>query len=268
MTTRPPAPAIRRGYADTAYGQVHYAESGAGAPVVLLHQTPRSWDEYREVLLLLGRTHRAIAMDTLGFGGSAPVAEHSVETYAAAVVAFLDALGLRRIALVGHHTGGVIAVEVAATAPDRVDRLVLSSTPFVDVEARERRRHRPPIDLVEVEPNGAHLTELWQRRQAFYPAGRPDLLTRFVRDALALPADQLEAGHEAVGRYEMEKRIGLVRCPVLCIGASADPYAFPELTPLSGCIEGAQVAIIDSGMVPLMEDHATEVAELIAGFLT
>jgi len=268
VTTSAPAPTIRRGYADTAYGQLHYAESGAGAPVVLLHQTPRSSDEYRELLPLLGRTHRAIAMDTIGFGGSAPATEHSIETYAAAVVALLDALGLRRTALVGHHTGGVIAVEVAAAAPDRVDRLVLSSTPFVNAEARERRRHRPPVDLVEVEPNGAHLTELWQRRQAFYPAGRPDLLTRFVRDALALPTDQLEAGHEAVGRYVMEKRIGLVRCPVLCIGASADPYAYPELIPLSGCVEGAEVAIIDGGMVALMEEHATEVAELIAGFLT
>lgn len=119
MTSRPHAPQIRRGYADTAYGQVHYAECGSGAPVVLLHQTPRSWDEYREVLPLLGGTHRAIAMDTIGFGASAPIAEHSIETYAAAVVAFLDALGLQRTALVGHHTGGVIAVEVAAAAPGR-----------------------------------------------------------------------------------------------------------------------------------------------------
>jgi pimeloyl-ACP methyl ester carboxylesterase len=268
VTSSPPAPRIRRGYADIAYGQVHYAECGSGAPVVLLHQTPRSWDEYREVLPLLGRSYRAIAMDTIGFGASAPLAEHSIEHYAAAVVAFLDALGVQRTALVGHHTGGVIAVEVAAAAPGRIDRLVLSSTPYVDAEARERRRHRPPIDLVKMDSSGAHLAVLWQRRQAFYPADRPDLLTRFVRDALVLAADDLEAGHDAVGRYRMETRIGLVRCPVLCIGASGDPYAFPELGPLSGHIEGAEVAIIDDGMVPLMEERAREVAELIMRFLT
>jgi pimeloyl-ACP methyl ester carboxylesterase len=258
---------IRRAYADTSRGQVHYAECGSGTPVVLVHQTPRSWDEYREVLPLLGRTHRAIAMDTIGFGSSAPLPEHTIEAYAETVVEFLDALELARIDLVGHHTGGVVAVEVAARAPQRVARLVLSSTPYIDAEGREKRRRRPPIDHVDVDPDGAHLTELWRRRQSFYPPDRPDLLTRFVRDALIL-GDDIEKGHEACARYHMEERIGLVRCPVLCIGASADPYAYPELGPLSSHIPQAQVAVIERGMVPLMDQRPEEVADLIARFLT
>src|SRR5579859_7717356 len=113
---------IRRGYADTSRGQVHYAEvipqaPASPVPVVLLHQTPRSWDEYREVLPLLGRTRRAIAMDTIGFGASAPISDHAIETYASVVVEFIQALGLARAALVGHHTGGLIAIETAARAP-------------------------------------------------------------------------------------------------------------------------------------------------------
>jgi len=258
---------IRYGYADTKHGQLHYAESGAGRPVVLLHQTPRSCDEYREVLPLLGRTHRAIAMDTVGFGASARAAEHTIETYATAVLALFDALDLVCPALVGHHTGGVIAMEVAARAPERVSRLVLSSTPYVDAEARERRRGRPPIDRVDVDPDGTHLTELWRRRQGFYPPDRPDLLTRFVRDALVVDAGDLEAGHEAVGSYRMEDRIGLVRCPVLCIGASGDPYAFPDLYPLSSRLDNAETAIIEGGMVALLEHRPEEVTGLIGRFL-
>src|SRR5256885_15766632 len=110
MTDR--VPEITRAFVRTRAGVIHYAACGQGAPVLLLHQTPRSWDEYREVLPLLGRTHRAIAMDTIGFGASAPVAEHRIETYAAAVVEFLDALGLDRTTLAGHHTGGALAIEV------------------------------------------------------------------------------------------------------------------------------------------------------------
>ncbi|MCO6005260.1 alpha/beta hydrolase [Actinoallomurus purpureus] len=257
--------AVRKGYADTSFGQVHYAECGSGAPVVLLHQTPRSWDEYREVLPLLGRTHRAIAMDTIGFGASAPLAEHRIENYAAAVVEFLDALGLDRATLAGHHTGGVVAIEVAARAPERVERLVLSSTPYVDAAARETRRHRPAIDHVEVDPGGGHLTELWRRRQSFYPTDRPDLFTRLVRDALVLGPD-VEKGHEAVSAYRMEDRIGLVRCPVLCVGASADPFSFPELEALSSRFNSPTIAVVEGGMVPLMELHPSEVADLIARF--
>ena len=67
---------IRRAFADLSVGQVHYAECGAAPapPVLLLHQSPRSWTEYREVLPLLGQRYRAIAMDTVGFGDSAPFA--------------------------------------------------------------------------------------------------------------------------------------------------------------------------------------------------
>lgn len=62
---------LRYGYADTPLGQLHYAESGAGQPVILLHQTPRSLDEFAEVQPLLAAHRRVIAMDMYGFGQSA-----------------------------------------------------------------------------------------------------------------------------------------------------------------------------------------------------
>ena len=154
---------VRRGYAETALGQIHYTEAGPSqAPAVLcLHQTPRSVDEFAELLpALAARGLRGLAMDTLGFGASAAPREHSIEAYAEGVVALLDELGQARVTLVGHHTGGVIAIEVAAAAPDRVERLVLTSTPYTDEQFRERRRHHRGIDAVDVRDDGAHLVEL------------------------------------------------------------------------------------------------------------
>ena len=267
--------AIRRGYADTSRGQVHYAEvipaSPASpaplVPVVLLHQTPRSWDEYREVLPLLGRTRRAIAMDTIGFGASAPIADHGIETYASVLAEFIQALSLPKVALVGHHTGGLIAIETAARAPGLIAALVLSSTPHYDADGRARAAARPPVDQVTEQPDGSHLAELWRKRQGFYPPGRPDLLTRLVRDALTLGPDA-EAGHEACTRYRLEDRAGLVQCPVLCLGASADPFAFPDLKPLAARFPQARVTVIEGGMVPLMEQRPAQVAQVISEFLS
>ncbi|MFG1946767.1 alpha/beta fold hydrolase [Nonomuraea sp. NPDC048826] len=253
------------GYVRTPLGQIHYAECGTGEPVLLLHQTPRSWDEYREVLPLLGAGHRAIAMDTLGFGASAPPPEHTIEAYADGVLALMDALGLDTAAVAGHHTGGVIGVEVAARAPGRVTRLVLSSTPLMDAEARRRRLGRPVVDHVTEREDGSHLMELWVGRAGFYPPSRPDLLARFVRDALAAWPD-LEGGHRAVAAYRMEDRLGLIRCPVLCVGAAEDPFAFPELRPLTERLPGASVTVIPHGMVPL-EFQAAEFARVVRSFL-
>ena len=44
---------IEHRYIEVPGGTIHCAIAGRGAPVLLLHQTPRSWDEYRDVLPLL-----------------------------------------------------------------------------------------------------------------------------------------------------------------------------------------------------------------------
>src|SRR6187200_603382 len=172
---------VERHFVDVPAGVVHYAACGEGEPVLLLHQTPRSWDEYRDVLPLLGGDFRAIAMDTLGFGDSdSPVGEPSIELWAEGAFALLDALEEPRAAVVGHHTGAAIAVEMAASMPARVSALVLSACPFVDAARRAKHHGTRVIDDVEARTDGAHLTELWARRQPFYPAEDIDLLHRFM----------------------------------------------------------------------------------------
>ena len=189
MATSRPQPA----YAHTPSGRVHYVEAGTGEPILLLHQTPRSWDEYRELIPLLAEQRRVVAMDTVGFGASDPVdGEGSIETFAAAAGELLDVLGIGELCVMGHHTGGVIALELAAQRPEQVRDLVLSSTPFVDEAARRRRASRPVVDDVPFHDDGHHLTLLWRQRQRFYPENRPDVLTRFVVDTLrALEARDL-----------------------------------------------------------------------------
>ncbi|HWP13047.1 MAG TPA: alpha/beta hydrolase, partial [Ramlibacter sp.] len=75
---------IVRRFVQTPAGVLHCAIAGAGRPVLLLHQTPRSWDEYRDVLPLLGRHVQAIALDTIGFGDSCkpPLGQDSIESWA------------------------------------------------------------------------------------------------------------------------------------------------------------------------------------------
>lgn len=259
----------RFAYADTGHGQIHYAECGprAAAAVLLLHQTPRSWAEYRGVLPLLGQRYRAIAMDTAGFGASTPLpGDASIERWAQAAGGLLDALGVARAHVVGHHTGGVIAVELAAAFPSRVDRLVLSSTPYTDATFRRERAERPPIDEVAPRPDGSHLAELWQRRQPYYPPDRPELLHAFVGDALKV-INRLEDGHRAVARYRMEERIGRIAGPVLVIRAARDPFAAPHAQELCGRLPQARLVEIADGMVPLPDQLPGAFADAVLDFL-
>jgi len=262
-------PAIRRAFADLAVGQIHYASCGdVEAPaVLLLHQTPRSWAEYRDVLPLIGQRYRAIAMDTIGFGDSvvAPWTP-SIERWAAVAVELLDQLGIRRAHVVGHHTGGVIAVELAAAFADRVGALVLSSTPFANESFRRARAQRPPIDAVESSADGSHLAAMWRNRQSFYPAGRPELLEAFVLDALKVGAD-VEGGHRAVASYRMEDKIAHIRQPTLLIRATHDPFAKDHPDELRRHIAHARVVDIEGGMVPLPDQLPHAFAGAVLEFL-
>jgi pimeloyl-ACP methyl ester carboxylesterase len=248
-----------------------------------LHQTPRSWDEYREVLPLLARNRRAIAMDMYGFGVSAkpePGTPQTIEQYAQGAIALMDALGIDRFVVVGHHTGAFVASEVAAAAPDRVLGAVLSAGEYADAEfrasvSRDMAGEGDPdsaagdVDVAPREEDGRHLMVLWGKRYPFYPKNRPDILDRYIRDALAPGVDPAE-GHLACARYHMEDRISLVKAPVLVIANTDDPVSYPHTEAVVagfGAVTRVDHVEIEGGTVAVMEQKTDEVVAAVESYL-
>jgi pimeloyl-ACP methyl ester carboxylesterase len=247
---------------------VHCAIAGEGEPVLLLHQTPRSWLEYRDVLPILGRRRRAIAMDTAGFGDSSPLPsdENTIERWAEVTTSLLDALGLRSIAVVGHHTGAYIATELAAAFPHRISAVVLSGLSIHSQEERVTQlTGRAVVDDVDRQPDGSHLVRLWQLRASVYP-DNAQLLERFIVDCLRA-GDLAAEGHRVVARYDIEDRLPLVRCPALLIAGTSDPYAYPSLLRLREILPEADVSEIEGGMIPLPDQMPDAFAGAVEGFL-
>lgn len=108
-----------------------YGPAGDRA-IVLLHGYSASIQWWEAVAPALALGVRVIAIDLVGHGGSeAPgdAAPYSAEGQATAVHQALDALGVRHAVLVGHSMGGTVATALAESAPDLVDRVVVSDTP-------------------------------------------------------------------------------------------------------------------------------------------
>lgn len=235
---------------------------------MLLHQTPRSWDEFRDVLPLLGQRYRAIAMDTIGFGDSSkpPPEKDSIEFWAEVAISLLDELGIEHVSVVGHHTGAVIATELAAAYPHRIESAVLSAPSLVDEAFRAKHAGPPSVDNVISCADGSHLVELWRIRQPWYPEGDIDLLERFIVDAIKA-GSRAAAGHRVVARYVMETRLPLIRCPVLIIAPTADPHAYSSAAPLAGQIARSRIVEVPGGMVPLPDQMPEEFSRLVMEFL-
>ena len=242
---------LTRRYMDGPFGQLHVVEAGLdqGPTVLLLHQTPRSWDEFREVMIALSDRFHLVAMDLPGMGGSDPHPDGAtIERYAEAAAAVLAGLADTPFAVCGHHTGGVVGIELGASRPDLVDRLVLSSTPWVDAAARAARASTAPIDTIKRHSSGQHLLDLWAQRAPFY-SNDTGLLDRFLSDAMR--CEDPATGHHAVSRYLMEQAVTRVICPVTIIEHSSDPFASKHTADLQRAFGSAPVLVIPDGGVAL-----------------
>jgi len=249
---------MRRHFCDTRMGQVHCVDAGEGlaTPLLLLHQTPRSVDEFTEVMPILAADRRVIAMDTPGYGCSDRVpGRPGVADYAAAALDVLDALGIGRVVAVGHHTGAVIAVEMAAAWPDRIERVVMSGPVYMDAAGRAELAQF--FRQWTVVPDGSHLLDKWQKMHGWLP--RPELVQRCVVD-LFRAGEASEQGHFAVAEYRMEERLLHVRCPALLLYCRDDPFASSDrAAPLKAAFRPAREATIAAGIFA-----ANEAPELFA----
>ncbi len=114
---------------DTKAG-LHFHESGAGEPVVLLHgggPGASGMSNFAANLPVFAKQFRTLVVDQPGFGGSdKPEITSQYFTFSAdAVVKLMDELGIEKAHFVGNSLGGGTAVRLALRHPDRAGRLVL-----------------------------------------------------------------------------------------------------------------------------------------------
>ena len=100
-----------------------------GVPLVFLHHLTAVLDDWDPAVIDgLATERHVIAFDNRGVGGSGGTTPDSVEAMADDAVAFLDALGLGTVDLLGFSLGGMVAQVVAQQRPDLVRRLILAGT--------------------------------------------------------------------------------------------------------------------------------------------
>jgi pimeloyl-ACP methyl ester carboxylesterase len=113
---------------------------GAGRDLVLVHGVGVSGRYMRPVWRLLGEVGRAWLPDLPGFGRSwKPKSALGVDELSEALIAWMDAAGIDRAALIGNSMGCQVAIALAARYPARVEALVLVA-PTIDGGARTRGR--------------------------------------------------------------------------------------------------------------------------------
>lgn len=143
--------------------RVHYRRCGKGAPLLMVHQSPRSSAEYEALMQNWGAHFTCIAPDTPGFGQSDPLpGTPDITAFADALVETIDALGLGPCPAYGFHSGGIILVTALKRAAHRFTCLAIGG--YAIWTAEEMRIFGAQY-LPEFRPAsyGEHLAWLWNR---------------------------------------------------------------------------------------------------------
>jgi len=282
---------MKRGYADTPEGQVHYTTAGQGRPLLLLHQTGSS-RHYWRLMPLLAKEYQVYAPDTLGSGNSDPLPPNvQMPDLARNVVHLMDFLGIQKAHVFGLHTGNKIGTELAAGWPQRVDRLILcGQTHSIQAEhgdllavlgARVTQR----LQKFEASADGSHLVKQWAKDFSRLTAAwwdttsiahetlTPELLQRRMErivDYLQQARDEAEK-YRAIFAMDLGARMRQIKADTLIIEVRVPdeahlPTQGPKLVKLIPNSRLATVAHTTGGIV-VESSAADELARLILDFL-
>ncbi|MEB3340320.1 alpha/beta hydrolase [Okeania sp.] len=265
---------IKRAFLDTEDGQIHYRIGGEGEPLILLHQNPISSDEYRELMpLFIKEKKLVIAMDFLGFGESdKPPRMYYIEDYAKTVTLLLDKLGIKKANILGYHTGGFVAAEVAAAYPKIVNKLVLCGIDYFE-EEQIKKLYNKFSEVYQIKEDGSHLTKRWSVRLSYVDL---ELNHRCLLDEFKCHGYP-PYGPLAIMNYAEKslERFRLINCKTLILSGTEDIKQLEKLGIakaenrkfIGETITNAKMVNIEGGTVYMMNQMPKEIAKVVMDFL-
>lgn len=231
---------------------VHYEVLGRGRPIVLLHSWVGSWRDWMLTMQAASSSYRSYAIDLWGYGDSGRHSpSYSIRSQSDLVAAFLDSLGIAKIALVGHGLGALVAIRLAQTRPQHVDRLLLVGLPVNRDSVSQRLERSSPEEISSWLLDGVPGSEALQ-------------LEARKADPLAI-----RQGLKNLESFEALKRLAEIEQPCLLVYNRDDPVVrYPDPVQVAGSLKFTHHILLEgSGHHPMIRE-AGRFSRLVADFLS
>jgi 3-oxoadipate enol-lactonase len=261
----------------TANGiQLYYERRGSGARLLFLNGSGSTLETSALLLAPFERRFHVVAHDQRGLGRTdIPTGPYTMADYAADAIGLLDAVGWDRCRVVGVSFGGMVAQELAVTAPDRVVRLALCCTSPGGAGGASYPLHElaglPAAQRAEM---GTRLldTRFDADWLATHPADRglAEMMAARRGDSTKT-SEQLRGEGEqlqARARHDVTERLHLVSCPTLVACGRYDgiaPVANSET--IASRVTNAELRLYEGGHAFFAQDARAlpEILDFLAG---
>jgi pimeloyl-ACP methyl ester carboxylesterase len=257
-----------------------YRDLGSSeVPLVLLQHFRGNLENWDSALVdALAEYRRVVTFDYVGVGGSTGQSDHTVAEMARGTLAFLDAMQLAEVDLLGFSIGSFVAQDVTLTRPALVRRLVLASS-APQGAAGMHGWAKEVMDSVGVpQPAAEGVLAVFFAPSATSQAAGKQSLQRIYgartedRDVDTTWATRL-AQYDAVcswgePSHALLERVSAIDCPVFIANGDSDPMILPHYSYLlAGLIPQSQVKIYPDSAHGFLFQHATEFAADVEAFL-
>jgi 3-oxoadipate enol-lactonase len=205
----------------------HVVDGPRDAPVLLmgasLGTTTAMWDPQVDVL---AQHFRVVRYDHRGHGGSpVPPGPYTIGELARDVGRLLDDLGVAQASVAGLSLGGMVAMSLAAHAPERVDRLALVCTSASMPPAEAWHDRAAAVRRDGTAPLADATLGRWFTPG--FPEAHPGTARRFAAMLADTPDEGYAACCEAIAAMDLRDRLGDVRAPTLVVAGEDDPATPP-----------------------------------------
>ena len=235
-----------------------FDDAGRGDCVVLIHGHPFDRTLWAPQVTALSGGFRVVAPDLRGFGRS-PVTPPLVtmREYAADVEELLDGLEIARAAIVGLSMGGLVAMELAAAAPERYWALGLVATTAQPPSPQDRQIRDERADATE--RDGMRVLVDYMQTGLYSPACPPGVRARVDAMMAAAPPAGAAAALRGRGRRpDYRPLLAALDIPALVVAGTADPWSDAAVTAeiVASLRRPELVAIDGAGHLPNLEAAA------------
>lgn len=242
--------------------RLHYVRQGAGRPVILIHGSFGSVNDFTfSILPRASETYDVTAFDRPGHGYSQRSSESmTIFDHARILHEAVNALGIQKPVLAGHSLGGAVALAYALDYPEDVSALVLLAGYVTPYEGPPRVIHRAPAWPVIgkvylntlVEPVGLYLQGQIAKR--VFSSGSLPLEYLETAAALARRPSHFRANAEDIrnlpdGLNKALARLSKFKMPVLYLAGGADQIAPKErhADRFKALVPAAEIIVIPDG---------------------